>query len=117
MEDLINRFCSKDLRKKRSLSALDKINNGVSIMAVVFLIFRKQFELLNTNEAETVITQLRSQVPSLRSDSSLEEISAYLHTLPRQEFSSLIKQLIVVCEDYKKSCCSFLSAKDLGTAN
>lgn len=116
MEDLVNQVCNKKLRKKRSLSALDKINNGISVMAVVFLIFRKQFESLNTNEAATVTAHLRTFVPSLKGDSSLEEISAYLHTLPRQEFSSLIKQLIVACQDCGNNC-SFLAAKDLSAAN
>jgi len=116
MEDISIPNYKKRTFKERRLSTLDKVNTGVSVMAVVFLIFRKQFDYLNTKEAEKVITYIRNSVPSLGKESSLEEVSDYLHKLPRLEFSNLIKQLIVACQD-GGTANSFVFPKHIHTAN
>lgn len=86
---------------RKGLSVLDKINSGVPILAVIFTIFRKQFDYLNTAETQKIVIHLKKHVHCLNQNSSLEEIAEYLQALPHKDFFSLIEQLVATAQDSK----------------
>jgi len=96
METNFSQSPERNFWRERSIAKLDKINNGLSVMAVIFLIFRRNYEHLNNEENQDIIRLIKSCISPTQDSCCLEELTQYLHTLNPIEFSNLVKQIILL---------------------